>query len=291
MLEAIAGYSRASGSGVPSTVDNQSGLKWWLGGTAPMSVHEGAADGRADDPQVNVFDDQVSAADELFELLTATDTFESFLQELAVLAAREVGGELSCGITARSDRRVVTVASSDALAAQLDELQYAGDEVGPCMHAMNTGEVVQIDDLAVDERWMAYRSDAYPHGLRSSLSMPIGASGRIVGALNLYSTEPRTFSPDHRQRAAQFADRAAGALSIATRMAAHVRLSEQLKQALESRAVIDQAIGAIMSQRRCSSGQAFAVLRATSQNRNVKLRTVATDTVAALAQHAPHHQN
>ncbi len=188
-------------------------------------------------------------------MLTATDTFESFLQELAVLAAREVGGELSCGITARSDRRPVTVASSDALAARLDEMQYSVG-TGPCMHAMNTGEVVVIEDLVSDERW---------------------------------SVEPRTFSAEHRRRAARFADRAAGALTVATRMAAHVRLNEQLQQAVESRAVIDKAIGAIMTQRRCSPEQAFAVLRATSQNRNIRMRTLAADIVASIQLQAPHH--
>jgi AmiR/NasT family two-component response regulator len=71
-------------------------------------------------------------------------------------------------------------------------------------------------------------------------------------------------------------------------MAAQTRLSDQLRQALESRAVIDQAIGAIMTQQRCSAEQAFAVLRATSQNRNIKLRTVAADIVASIQQHAPH---
>jgi GAF domain-containing protein len=252
-----------------------------------MSADEGAALSRAGDPSADVVDDQITAADELFELLTATDTFESFLQELAVLAAREVGGDLSCGITARTDRRPVTVASSDAFAAQLDEMQYA-DGIGPCMHAMNSGDVVQIDDLADDERWGAYRSDAYAHGVRSSLSMPIGANGQIVGALNLYSTEPRGFNEKQQTGAARFADRAAGALSVAARMSAQTRLSEQLQQALESRAVIDQAIGVIMAQRRCSAEQAFAVLRSASQNRNMKLRTVAAGIVGSLQQHAPH---
>jgi AmiR/NasT family two-component response regulator len=74
-------------------------------------------------------------------------------------------------------------------------------------------------------------------------------------------------------------------------MAAQVELSEQLKQALESRAVIDQAIGAIMTQQRCGAEQAFAVLRATSQNRNIKLRTVAAEIVASIQQHAPHHHS
>jgi hypothetical protein len=126
-----------------------------------MSASDGASGSGA---STHSHDQRVGAADELYELLTATDTFEAFLQELAVLAAREVGGELSCGITARPDQRPATVASSDTLAGRLDKLQYA-DGIGPCMHALNTGEVVQIDDLADDGRWGVYPSDAYAHGL------------------------------------------------------------------------------------------------------------------------------
>lgn len=251
-----------------------------------MCASDGGSFDGASSPPV---DERTGAAEELFELLTATDTFESFLQELSVLAAREVGGELSCGITARSYRRPVTVASSDELAARLDEMQYA-DGIGPCMHALNTGEIVQIDDMASDDRWGAYRSDAYAHGLRSSLSVPIGSTGQIVGALNLYSTEPRTFTAEHRRRAVRFADRAAGALTVAHRIAVQAQLSEQLQQALESRAVIDQAIGVIIAQQRCSPAQAFAVMRAASQNQNVKVRTIATGIVSALQQQVPHHR-
>ena len=42
-----------------------------------------------------------------------------------------------------------------------------------------------------------------------------------------------------------------------------------------SRAVIDRAIGIIMARRACSAGEAFAVLRRMSNNRNVELRDVA----------------
>jgi ANTAR domain len=42
--------------------------------------------------------------------------------------------------------------------------------------------------------------------------------------------------------------------------------------ALSGRAVIDQALGIIMGQRRCSADEAFGVLREVSQTSNVKLR-------------------
>ena len=50
---------------------------------------------------------------------------------------------------------------------------------------------------------------------------------------------------------------------------------------------VDQAIGIIMGQNRCDADRAFDLLRAASQNRNVKLRTVAAEIVAAVSGKPP----
>ena len=59
-----------------------------------------------------------------------------------------------------------------------------------------------------------------------------------------------------------------------------VREIETLKTAMETRAVIEQAKGVIMSTMRCGPDAAFAVLVAQSQNENRKLYTVAAELVA-----------
>jgi AmiR/NasT family two-component response regulator len=53
------------------------------------------------------------------------------------------------------------------------------------------------------------------------------------------------------------------------------RLAAQLQAALSSRAVIDQAIGVVMSRSGATAAEAFDVLRARSQNDHVKLAEVA----------------
>ena len=67
------------------------------------------------------------------------------------------------------------------------------------------------------------------------------------------------------------------------RLAERTEMSENLQSALVSRAVIDQALGVIMGQQRCTADEAFEVLRTISQNRNVKLRDIATDMVTAVS--------
>ena len=51
--------------------------------------------------------------------------------------------------------------------------------------------------------------------------------------------------------------------------------NSQLRYALTSRAVIDQAKGMIMAERHCDADQAFQVLRELSQDTNVPVREVA----------------
>ena len=109
------------------------------------------------------------------------------------------------------------------------------------------------------------------------MSLPLDGGDNAVGALNLYSRSAHAFDPRTQAEARRFADEASRALSLAVRLAHHIELTDQLRAALTSRTVIDQALGFIMAQNRCDADAAFAILRADSQNRNVKLRTVAAE--------------
>jgi ANTAR domain len=196
---------------------------------------------------------------EMQALLLGTETIEEFLAELAGLAVRTVAEGLSCGITLQPNGRPLTVASTDALAAEVDEVQYGLDE-GPCLHALRTGTLV---------------------------SLPLSSSGDTVGAFNLYSLVAGSFGEAATRRAERFAQNASGALSIAVKLADHVALTDQLRASLASRSVIDQAIGVLMGQRRITAAAAFAILRTTSQNRNIKLRALAAQIVEGAGAQPP----
>ncbi len=217
---------------------------------------------------------------ELQAVLLGTDSIDGFLRELAVLAARTLGEGLSCGITLQPDGRPLTVASSDTLASQLDELQYGLDQ-GPCLSSLRTGEQVRIDDLSADQRWQEYAGRALAHGVRSSLSLPLFVADRSVGALNLYSTQPHFFGDAETRLAGRFTRDAAVAVGIAARLAAQAVLTDQLRASLASRSVIDQALGVIMTRQRCTATEAFAILRTASQNRNLKVRQIAEQIVTS----------
>ena len=230
-----------------------------------------------------------SATAELQELLLATEDITGFLDHLATLAVTVLPADTSCGITLRRDHGAMTVASSDTRASQVDEIQYGHDE-GPCLHSLRTGQVVVVDDLAGDDRWGAYRMPALGHGVRSSLSLPLRTNGEVIGALNIYATRRRLRpprnnappagsptkppAPSHWPSASPTAPRCP---TICRRRSSPAPSSTKPSASSWART------GAPPTRRSTSC----AVLRRTSQNRNIKLRDIAADMVTAVSGRPP----
>jgi GAF domain-containing protein len=137
--------------------------------------------------------------------------------------------------------------------------------------------------MRAEVRWPSYVVRAIEVGVRSSLSLPLQVGDEVIGALNLYSRQPEAFDERLRQNLGIFVTQAAAALTMVLRQARQDQVSAQLEQALASRTTIDQAIGVLMAQQRCTADEAFALLRAHSQRNNRKIRDIAADIVERVA--------
>jgi GAF domain-containing protein len=177
-----------------------------------------------------------------------------------------VSGDSGDGIT--------TAAPTDEWAQALDDAQYSVDE-GPCLHAVRTGAIVQVDDFTTDTRWPLFAPLALQKQLVSSLSMPLAVASERIGGLNLYSRTPRGYSEASVVAAQRLAVQAAVVLANAQAYERSLRLVDQLQAAMLSRAEIEQAKGIIMAESHVDADRAFDVLRRASQRKNVKLRVIA----------------
>jgi GAF domain-containing protein len=228
--------------------------------------------------------DLTPALTRLFALLVDTPPMDDFLTRAVRLAADVVAPAVAGGITTWRDHHPVTVAVSDAFAARVDELQYGAGE-GPCLEALGTGQVLQIDDMAAETRWDRYRPLAIAHGVASSLSLPLIVGERTVAVLNLYARTSAAFAGQARRHGEAVAAQCSAALVVAWRLADQANLQQQLIEAMASRSVIDQALGILMAQQRCSVDEAFDLLRTVSQHRHRKLHDVAADLVTKVSGH------
>ena len=149
------------------------------------------------------------------------------------------------------------------------------------MDAGRGGVLLRVDDMHDETRWPDYVAHvvrATP--VRSSLSVPLPYQGASIGALNNYSTQPAAFaSPESIRAGSDVAEAVAVAVVNAD---AHAQLFDQARNmriAMESRSVIEQAKGVLMAQRHVTAEQAFEILREASQRYNRKLREIAVGIV------------
>jgi GAF domain-containing protein len=216
---------------------------------------------------------------ELAKISLADHSLDHVMAKVATLAKSTLGlnGEVSVTIVDRG--KPATIASTGSLATELDERQYARG-YGPCLDCIAGGEPLMVKDMDADQRWPDWAQSASSAGAGSSLSIPVPIQREVSAALNIYSTDRDAFDADAVEVAATFAAYAGVALANMHLYQAQGQVAEQLQQAMQSRAVIEQAKGILMGQRRCGPQEAFDLLVLLSQSSNRKLRDVAEALVA-----------
>src|SRR6185295_13474108 len=147
------------------------------------------------------------------------------------------------------------------------------------LDAGRTGTTFLITDMREETRWPDYAAHVVERGVLSSLSVPLPIQTDVIGALNCYARKPAAFSTETIEVAEELAGHVAVAVGNAVAYTEAATLVDQMRKAMDSRSVIDQAIGVVMAQNRCDAQAAFAILTRASQNRNVKLREIARATV------------
>jgi GAF domain-containing protein len=225
--------------------------------------------------------DPAEALERLGRLSLRELSMESLLQTVADLTKSVMPGNPEASVSLLVKDRPTTVASTGRLATDLDETQYDRGH-GPCLHAARTGELTEIPDTRADDRWPDYTPRAAEHGNLSSLSIPlaIDEQEQVSGALNIYARRPDAFDEASRSVATRFGPYAAVAAGNLYAYQSARDMAGNLRTALESRAVIDQAKGILMERHKLSADEAFQALARASMHTNRKVRDIADHLVA-----------
>lgn len=228
-------------------------------------------------------DDAMRQLSALAGAVLGQQDLQSTLDEITRVAVATLPSCDGASLTTFQEGTPGVVAAADEWSRQLDELQYEERE-GPCLDAARTGNVFRVRDLQVDTRWPFYAPRATELGARSMVSLPMSAEGKVVGALNVYSREADRFSAEDVSLGELMAAQAGVAMQVAASFFRHRDLAEQMQQAVQSRATIEQAKGVLMGSRGCTEEEAFALLVELSQTSNRKLRDVAAAVVDSTRQ-------
>jgi anti-anti-sigma factor len=176
------------------------------------------------------------------------------------LARAAVGAADGVSVSLRRHGHLSTVAATDRTILSMDADQYSSGE-GPCVQASAEGHWFHAESLDTETRWPTFTPLAQALGINAILSSPLLVQDRPVGALNIYSRMPGSFSHRDQELAAAFATETSTILSEADTHMTEDHLATRFQGALRAREVIAQAQGVLMERDGLTDHDAYGVLR------------------------------
>jgi GAF domain-containing protein len=205
---------------------------------------------------------------------------EPALLRVAELAKKSLPEAQEVSITLVENGRPRTVVFTGDLAVDLDERQYELG-FGPCVDAARSGQLVIVDAADESSPYRPFARLAARAAVRQTLALGMPVSGHSIGALNVYRTVEGPVGDELLEQLETFVGYAAVTVNNVACYDRATRASTDLRAAMDSRAVIEQAKGIIMGREHCSPDDAFALLTRMSQHTHTKLREVAARVVAS----------
>lgn len=160
--------------------------------------------------------------------------------------------------------------------AQVLELVQVASGQGPCLAAMSTGELVHVEDLEqVEEQWPAWTAGARAIGVQRAYGIPLHVGDRTIGALNLFRRLDAPLATTDLDLARALADLATVGIVHQRALGEAESVTSQLRHALDSRVVIEQAKGRLAERLGVGVEEAFALLRQHARSTSTALSEVA----------------
>lgn len=243
-----------------------------------MSPEEADVPGSGDEQRAAEDTDLQDSLSGLAQLGSSRLGLDDLLTRVATYAVQAIPGADGAGLTLLENDRASTIVATATFVTQVDDIQYALGQ-GPCISAAAEAVTMMSGSLGSDPRWTRFGGRVARLGVHSVVSLPLITPDGVVGAMNVYAHAKNVFDDRAAELGEIFALPAAIAVQNAHVLAQARRLAERLQVALETRGVIDRAIGIMMSRSGGTESDAMERLRTLSQHEHRKLIEVARQVV------------
>ena len=213
---------------------------------------------------------------------TLVDDFD-VVELLVLLVERSVEllDAAAAGLVLTDEQGRLRLMASTSHAIEVVELFEVQHDQGPCFDCWRSGEPVVAPDLSrAQERWPAFVPIAVDAGFRGGHAFPVRLRTRILGALNLFRSEPGALSAADAAAGRALADVAAISLCQVRAIRDAQLVTDQLQHALQSRIAIEQAKGMLAERAGLAMDEAFSHLRGYARSSHRLLLDVAEDVVS-----------
>jgi signal transduction protein with GAF and PtsI domain len=212
----------------------------------------------------------LSALREISQAIAAAWSLDSTLS-LMTRKTTHIMGVDSCSIYLMDDKgETLVLRATTGLAPEAIGKASLRLGEGITGWAASTGQAVAVRDAAADPRFKLL-PETKELRFVSLLAVPLRSREKTIGAINVQTKAPHDYTPDEVELLSIIADLAAGAIEKA-------RLIDEiggLKEALETRKLVERAKGILMARHHITEEEAFKRIHQQSRNTRRSMREIA----------------
>ncbi|RIJ48955.1 ANTAR domain-containing protein [Clavibacter lycopersici] len=217
----------------------------------------------------------VSLADSLVSGFDVLELLQTLVDQATLLFDAS-----AAGIIIGPDAQHLEVVASTSEKSRLVGLMQLEVGEGPCVEAVSTGRVVSVADVReIADRWPAFSEQAAGAGYVSVHAIPLRLRGQVIGSLNLFREHEGALNEADATAAQALADVATISVLQERTIRDSALVHDQLRHALDSRVLIEQAKGVIAHTLGVDMDEAFRLIRREARNTSTPMPAVAAGIV------------
>jgi GAF domain-containing protein len=210
------------------------------------------------------------------QAISAESYLERILQAISEMLAETLDSAVCSILLVDDEKKELTVSAARCSAPDYMHRMPIRMEGSLIEYVIRQGHPIIIPNIH-NEKQYRYPELARKSGLMSLLAAPLTSQGKVIGSINIYTRDERTFSDDE----VGFVKVVAGQAAIAIQNARLMSETLDMKRTLEARKLIERAKGILQYKHNLTEEEAYLRLRNESRRLRRSMRDLAEAVILA----------
>ncbi len=211
----------------------------------------------------------LEALSKISKAITSELYLEDILKLIVNVTAQSMGSKL-CSLMLLNDKNELVIRATQSVSEAYTKKQPIKLGEGVSGKVALANKPMTVYDVQ-EEKDYKYKDVAKKEGISSFLCVPLAVKGKVIGVINLYTSEPHKFTKNEIQVLLAVAAQAA----LVIENTELIVKTKVIQEELESRKMIEKAKGLLMKERKLDEAEAYRLLQKYSMDNRKSMRQVA----------------
>ncbi len=220
--------------------------------------------------------EQINALTKISKAIASDIYLEDILRLIVTVTAEMMGSNICSLMLIDEQKKELVIKATQSVSEEYNKKPPLKLGEGIAGKVVKENKPIAIKDVTKEKEYK-HKDIAKREGLCSLLCVPLAAKGRVIGAINCYTSTPHEFSETEIDILTSVGNQAAVAIENAELMVK----SKVIQEELEIRKRVERAKGVLMKEQGLTEEEAYLKIRRYSMDSRKTMREVAEAIILA----------